>query len=132
VPIAIGGFVLSFVADLIGYATDTRDPWSVVAYWTMIGGILAALVAAIPGLFDLLSLPPGPLKRTAITHMVINLTVVGLFSWNAWLRYLRTQDTTLPLALSAIAIVLLLISGWLGGKMVYEAGVGVNDDTRPL
>jgi uncharacterized membrane protein len=28
--------------------------------------------------------------------------------------------------LSAVAVLLLMVSGWLGGKMVYEAGVGVD------
>jgi hypothetical protein len=36
------------------------------------------------------------------------------------------------LALSVVAICLLLVSGWLGGKMVYEAGVAVHAaDTTP-
>ena len=28
--------------------------------------------------------------------------------------------------MSLVTILLLLVSGWLGGKMVYEAGVGVS------
>jgi uncharacterized membrane protein len=31
--------------------------------------------------------------------------------------------------LSLIAILMLLVSGWLGGKLVFEAGVGV--ETAP-
>lgn len=31
-----------------------------------------------------------------------------------------------PVLLSALALGLLVISGWLGGKMVYEQGVGVD------
>jgi uncharacterized membrane protein len=29
--------------------------------------------------------------------------------------------------LSLIAILMLLVSGWLGGKLVFEAGVGVQN-----
>ena len=76
VPIAIGGFVISFAADLLCLATGTGEPWNVVAYYTMLGGIIGALAAAAPGLVDLLSLPPGPIKKTALTHMSINLAVV--------------------------------------------------------
>ena len=32
--------------------------------------------------------------------------------------------------LSCVALCLLVVSGWLGGKMVFEAGVGV-DTTVP-
>lgn len=125
VPIAIGGFVLSFAFDLICLAGGKPDLWNPLAYYTMLGGIAGALAAALPGLIDLLSLPPGPIKRTAITHMSINLTVVALFIWNAWLRHGNPQNLAMPMALSAIALLMLVVSGWLGGKMVYEAGVGV-------
>jgi uncharacterized membrane protein len=125
VPVAIGGFILSFAADLICLATGSATPWAQVAQYTMAGGILGALAAAVPGLIDLLSLPAGPIKKTALTHMAINLTVVGLYVVNAYLRFGNPQSLTLPIFLSLLALVLLLISGWLGGKMVYEAGVGV-------
>ena len=68
VPIAIGGFVLSFAFDLVCLASGSTSPnlWNQLAYYTMIGGILGALAAAVPGLVDLLSLPPGPIKKTAL------------------------------------------------------------------
>jgi len=129
VPIAIGCWVLSFAADLICLATGATQPWQTVAYYAMIGGIVGALAAAVPGLIDLMSLPPGPIKKTALTHMGINLVVVALFVCNAFLRNGNPKDLKLPMLLSAVAVVMLLFSGWLGGKMVFEAGVGV--DTPP-
>jgi uncharacterized membrane protein len=126
VPIAIGGFVISFAADLLSLATGAGEPWNVVAYYTMLGGIIGALAAAAPGLVDLLSLPPGPIKKTALTHMSINLAVVVIYVGNAWIRAGKPADLQLPMILSAVTIVMLLVSGWLGGKMVFEAGVGVH------
>jgi len=126
VPIAIGGFVLSLAFDLICMAKAGAAPWPTLALYTMCGGILGALAAAIPGLVDLLSLPPGPIKKTALTHMGINLTVVALYIVNFCLRYNDPQNLKIPLLLSFVGVGLLLISGWLGGKMVFEAGVGVN------
>jgi uncharacterized membrane protein len=126
VPIAIGGFVISFASDLICLATGASEPWNVVAYYTMLAGIIGALAAAAPGLVDLLSLPPGPIKKTALTHMSINLAVVVIYIVNAWIRAGKPADLQLPMILSAVTIVMLLVSGWLGGKMVFEAGVGVH------
>ena len=126
VPIAIGCFVFSFVADLICLKTGNVNLWAPLAYYTMLGGILGALAAAVPGLVDLLSLPPGPLKKTALTHMSINLLVVAIYAGNAWLRHGEPNNLTLPMILSLVTIGLLLVSGWLGGKMVFEAGVGVD------
>lgn len=125
VPIPIGLWIFSLVCDLV-YAGGSSNPaWTTVALYTMGGGIVGALLAAVPGLVDLLSLPPGP-RRTALTHMAINLTVVVLYVVNFWLR-MRAPDSPGSLIwLSVLGIGLLVISGWLGGKMVYELGVAVD------
>jgi uncharacterized membrane protein len=124
VPIAIGGFILSFVFDIVCMITGAREPWATVAYFTMIGGFVGALCAALPGLVDMLSLQ-GYTKKVALMHMGLNLTVVALYACNIWMRH-NNVETSTPIVLSALALGLLVISGWLGGKMVYEAGVGVD------
>ena len=127
VPIAIGGFVISFAADLIFLGGGDPAVWRPLAYYTMLAGILGALAAAVPGLIDLLSLPPGAIKKTALTHMGVNLLVVAIYICNAWIRHGNPQDLKLPIILSAVTVLMLLFSGWLGGKLVFEGGVGVND-----
>jgi uncharacterized membrane protein len=129
VPIAIGCFVFSFASDLLCLATGNTQLFPTLAYYTMIGGILGALAAAIPGLIDLLSLPPGYTKGVAIKHMSINLLVVAIYVVNAWMRHGNPAALNVPMILSLVTVLLLLVSGWLGGKMVFEAGVGV--DTAP-
>ena len=131
VPLPIGLWIFSFVCDLIFTFGSGAPVWKTVALYTMVGGIVGALLAALPGLIDLLSLPPGP-RTTAIIHMSINLTIVVLFVINAWLR-IRAGDAgvgaTGPGWLSLVAIVMLAISGWLGGKLVYESGVAVDTES---
>jgi uncharacterized membrane protein len=122
VPIPIGLWIFSLVCDLVHRFGGASPNWEVVAMYTMVGGIVGALIAAVPGFIDLLSLP-WPIKNTAIKHMALNLTIVALFIINAWVR--RNGVTDGAIWLSVIAILLLLGSGWLGGKMVYEAGVAV-------
>ena len=128
VPIPIGLWLFSFVCDLI--ATRAADPstWSTASFYAMVGGCLGALLAALPGLVDLISLRGRPVQKTAVKHMLLNLTVLALFAVNAWLRSQGAIDAGASLGLSAVAIALLVVSGWLGGKMVYEAGVAVNAD----
>ncbi|HET9576814.1 MAG TPA: DUF2231 domain-containing protein [Usitatibacter sp.] len=136
VPIAIGGFILSFIFDIVCIATGSTDPWATVAFYTMIGGIVGALAAAIFGFVDLVSLPEGRARHVGYAHMGLNLTIVALFLWSAWLRHEEVSGN-LPFALSLIGILLLTVSGWLGGKLVYEMGVGVSGEevargtTRP-
>ena len=126
VPIAIGGLILSFIFDIVCISSGKIDPWAAVAYYTMIGGIVGALAAAIFGFVDLVSLPAGHTKRIGYTHMAINLAVVALFICNAWLRSPDASPSGVPFVLSLVGVGLLAISGWLGGKMVFEAGVGVS------
>jgi len=99
----------------------------------MIGGVVGALVAAVFGLVDLISLPSGTyVKHVALTHMGINLVVVALFACNAWMRHNEANPSGTPFILSIVGILLLVVSGWLGGKMVYEAGVGVDGVATPV
>jgi uncharacterized membrane protein len=130
VPLAIGGFILSFVFDIVCLATGATDPWATVAYYTMIGGIAGGLIAAVFGFIDLISLPHGPVKRTAYMHMGLNLFIVVLFLCNALLRH-DEMGGNLTIWMSGVGVALLAVSGWLGGKMVYEDAVGVSDGELP-
>jgi len=63
--------------------------------------------------------------------MSLNLVVVAMFAVNVWLRTMSAPGATLPIALSVVAVVLLGISGWLGGEMVYIHGVSVESHYDP-
>lgn len=123
VAIPIGLWIFSLVCDLI-YLSSPTDAWRTVALYTLVGGIAGALLAALPGFVDLVSLPAGP-RSTALIHMGINLTVVVLYVVNAWLR-VQGGGGQAPLVLSIVGVGLLAVSGWLGGKMVYVHGVAVS------
>ena len=84
----IGLWIFSLACDLIRLAGASGDAWSTVAFFSMIGGLIGALCAAVPGFIDLLFYKGGapPLKKVALTHMAINLTAVVLYAINIWLR----------------------------------------------
>ena len=125
VPIPIGLWLFSFVCDVVYMLGWGGDAWRTVAFYNMAAGVIGALVAAIPGLIDLLSLPAGP-RKTALVHMTINLTIVGLYVVNIFMRVANPEQLRTPFLLSLIAVALLTVSGWLGGKMVYVHGVAVD------
>jgi uncharacterized membrane protein len=131
VPLPIGLWLFSFACDVI--AMFSRDPhdWKIVALYTMVGGIVGAMLAAIPGLIDFLSLPREP-RKTALVHMTLNLVIVGLFAANAWWRIASPNDAeapgmSAPVWLSLVAVLMLAVSGWLGGHLVYRHGVAVSN-----
>ena len=127
----IGLWIFSLVCDLIHLAGASGDAWLTVAFYSMVGGLIGALCAAVPGFIDLLYYKGGtpPVKKIALTHMAINLIVVVLYAINIWLRageptHLGTTMSA-PVLLSIIGVALLFVSGWLGGQMVHVYGVGV-------
>jgi uncharacterized membrane protein len=124
VALPIGLWIFSIVSDLIfkfGYGAV----WNDVAFYTIAGGIVGALIAALPGFIDLLSIQNSKSKSIGIWHMVINLLAVALYAGNFWLRMHRPADDSLPIVLSVVGIVFIMISGWLGGELVYARGVAV-------
>ena len=129
IPLPIGLWIFSFVCDLVYVTGFGGDQWRTVAFYTMVGGVVGGVIAALPGIIDMLSLPAGP-KRTAIIHMIINLTIVGMYLVNIGLRIGNPENVALTTWLSGIAVALLGVSGWLGGKLVYEQRVAVDDGTE--
>lgn len=126
ITIPVGLFIFSLVCDVVSTQSAEPATWALVAFYTMVGGLVGALAAAIPGLIDLLSLQDPGIRKTAITHMSINLVVVALYAINIWLRMKSGTNVGAPVVLSVIAVAMLAVSGWLGGKMVHLAGVGVD------
>lgn len=129
VPIPIGCWILSFVCDLTFVLGAGATHWATVSFWSMLVGILGAIAAAVPGVLDMLSLNGTP-KKIALTHMGLNIGIVLLYAMNFGMRVNGGGIAGLPLAFSIAAIVLLAVSGWLGGQMVYVHRVGVDDPER--
>jgi len=125
VALPIGLWIFSLVSDVIYVMEWGGVIWNDVAFYTMAGGLVGALLAAVPGLIDLLAMSSGKVKTIGIWHMCINLLVVALFAINLWLRYQSAAGAAPPVWLSVIGVVLLGVSGWLGGEMVYVHGVAV-------
>lgn len=124
----LGLWIFSFVCDVIA-AWRGPTPWRDVATYAMGGGVLGGLAAAVPGVVDLQAIAAPGLRRIAVTHMLLNLCLLALFSVNFWLRC-RAQRPRGLVLLSAVGVLGLGLSGWLGGELVYVHGVGIG--TAPL
>lgn len=122
----VGLLIFSLICDLISLLSADPEVWRTVALFTMVGGFVGALLAAMPGFIDFLSITDERVRKIAILHMALNLIAVTLYGVNIWLRVNGEEVPGTPLLLSLVAVGLLGISGWLGGSMVYRHGVGVN------
>ena len=135
VTIPIGAWIASLVFDIIGFTADDAEPYAVGARLLILIGIVGALLAAIWGLMDLSQLAGGTrARRTALIHMSLNLLVVVLFVINFFVR-LNAGDEQVSVAgfwLSVVGLLVLIVSGWLGGKLAYRYGVRVADETTQV
>ena len=131
VTIPIGTWVGSLILDIASKASDDPNPYVISARWLIGIGIIGAIVAAIFGLMDLATIPRGtPAKRTGFTHMTINLLVTAAFIVLWFIRGDGGIDadgltSTELLILSIVALLVLTVSGFLGGMMTYRFGVRV-------
>jgi uncharacterized membrane protein len=131
IPFPIGWWVLSLICDMA--AVFGNDPvWSTFARYTMLAGVIAAVAAALPGAIDLFAIRSTKVKRIGIWHMAFNLLITGIYVVNFIWRREGDPAAIGPIALSAVAVLLLVVSGWLGGEMVYVYGVGVRSVGQDL
>jgi uncharacterized membrane protein len=122
VTLPIGLWVFSLVSDIVYVFTgDIR--WDVTAYFTLGGGIVGALLAAVPGLLDFLGLHEPRERRVGVIHLSLNLAIVAVQAVNFWLRGQASAGERLPMLISVIAVAALVVSGWLGGQLVHVFGV---------
>jgi uncharacterized membrane protein len=129
----IGLWVFSLVCDLIYHAGSHDLLWKTIAFYTMAGGVIGALLAAVPGFIDYLSLRNRQVKKVATVHMVLNLLVVAMFLFNLGIRYNAAADSEpFGVVLSIVAIVCLAVSGWLGGSLVFVHGVAVEPPSASI
>lgn len=123
VTLPIGLWVFSMICDFVFlYGGDSR--WEVTAYFTLGAGIVGALVAAVPGLLDLLGLRDARAARVGTYHMILNLAIVAIQAANFWMRMQDDGSAdVVPRAISIVAVAALIASGWLGGHLVHVLGV---------
>ena len=127
IPLPIGLWVFSLVSDLIFKFGFGSSVWNEVAFYTLAGGIVGALIAALPGFVDLVGITNPKTKSIAIWHMLLNLLAVAVFAADFWLRMSRPAGDNIPIVLSVVGVILIMITGYLGGEMVYVRGVAVKE-----
>jgi uncharacterized membrane protein len=130
VAFPLGLLGLSPVWDILRMSTP-QPVWGAIAFWTIAAGVMAALVAAVPGLLDYLAIPAGTrAKLVGTRHLQLNLGVVSLFTLSLVLRKIDPggyMNAGIPSMLPGwLAVVLAGFSAWMGGELVETHGIGVH------
>jgi uncharacterized membrane protein len=124
VTLPIGMWVFALVAQIV-YVANGGQSWRLAASYTMIGGVVGAVLALIPGMIDYLSLFGPRVKVLATRHMLLNLSITVLFAIAFGLNIRGPVSGVAPLILAIIGVGLLSISGTLGFSMVFKHRVAV-------
>ena len=82
VPLPIGAFVSSLIFDILTRTRASGLPYLVDgAFWLIGVGLAGVLVAAVPGVFDLRTIPRGAAaSATARVHLTLNVAAAALFA----------------------------------------------------
>jgi len=128
VVLPLGLWIAALAFD-IAYAVTGNPLWRTIAFWNIGAGVIGALLAAVPGFVDYLDLD-GRARRLGTYHMFLNLAAVAVFAVNWYVRTRVAPDSLWPLALSILGVVGVIISGWIGGELVYVERVGVTESAR--
>jgi len=118
------GFFVGVIVSYIIFGITGNPFWPTMAVMLMIFGIVGALLAALFGFIDYFTAPMSPaLKKTATSHMLLNLGVVVIFLlalWQGWTDHANGA----AIGLSVLGVLVLGVSGWLGGKLAYIGHIG--------
>jgi uncharacterized membrane protein len=106
--------------------------WGEAAFYDIAVGIVGGLLAAVFGIIDWLGLPSGTrAKSVGMWHGLGNLVIVVLFAISWYLRMPNpASPPTAAFVLALVAVLLALVTAWLGGELVERLRVGVDDNAR--
>jgi uncharacterized membrane protein/nitrite reductase/ring-hydroxylating ferredoxin subunit len=127
IPFPLAFFIGTFLFDILGWTMEKESFWQ-TGYYLQIAGVAFALLAAVPGIIDyIFTVPPNSsAKSRAAKHGLINVTVVVLFLATWFYRQRSGASPYIILTAEFIGVILLFISGWLGGTLVYRNQIGVD------
>ena len=135
IPFPLALWTFSLISDAIFYFGGRNPAWENVAFYCLAGGIVGGALAAVPGIIDYFSIKDKKVSKIAAWHARINVLALLIFIASFYLRTdkgLRlVGHLTIPVLLSVLGVILISISGYLGGEMVYVHHVAVESQEDP-
>ncbi len=124
--VAIGGYTVSVIMLILGALGVQETEMAHGALLALSGGLIFGALSAVTGLLDWLELPKGSeVRRVATVHLFVMVCATVLFV-ATWLAqrpgYNHDEVKTLAWILGAIAEIVLIAGGYLGGTIVFVYG----------
>lgn len=128
VPFPIAFFIAAFVTDIV-YSRTANLMWQYFSIWLISAGLALGAFAALAGLIDYFGDRRVRAARPATPHMLLNIAAMILSLVNAFVHSRDGWTAVVPegIILSGAVVLILAVSAWLGGSLVYRHRVGVSE-----
>lgn len=131
VPVPLVCFTGTLVTDIVYWRTANMM-WADMSAWLLTAGLVVSIFVVLAGLIDFLAERRIRALRQAWIHGLGNGLALVLSIFNAFVHSRDAYTSVVPtgLALSAVVVVILAVTGWNGWDMVYRHRVGVRPGPR--
>jgi uncharacterized membrane protein len=126
VPIPIACFVGVLLTDLT-YWGSADMMWANFSAWLVTVGVIVGVLAAVFGLIDFVGSRSIRAQKPAWPHAIGNVVLLILATLNMFVHSRDAWTSVVPwgLSLSALCVLILMFTAWMGRSMVYAHRVGV-------
>jgi len=124
-PIAL---LICALASDIAYWVSMDEFWARVSLWLLGVGTTMGIVAGTTGAIELLLVAGIRRRAAAWNHFVMGTMLLAVSFTNWFWRVSDAAAAILPLGiyLSFISLLLVAVTGWMGGKLVFDEEVGIH------
>jgi len=121
VPIPIACFVGTLLTDLAYWQTANMQ-WANMSAWLLTVGLVVSVFVVLFGAIDFFGDRRIRDLRTAWIHALGNGLALILSIFNAFIHSRDAYTSVVPegLILSALTVLILLVTGWMGWELVYH------------
>jgi uncharacterized membrane protein len=126
VPFPMVCFIGAFVTDLAYWQTANMQ-WANFSVWLITAGLVIGAFAGLAGLTDLLGSRALRHVGIAWVHGLGNILAMLLSLVNVFIHSRDAYTSVVPsgLILSGLVVLILIVTGWLGGELVFRHRAGV-------
>jgi uncharacterized membrane protein len=124
-PIALAFCALG--ADILYWWTGDAF-WARAALWAAGTGFIFGMLAGFSGTAELLFVSGIRARAAPWTHFIIAVTLLAVLGANWGHRLDGYEEAVLPygILLSALGVIMVGLTGWHGGKLVFDYGLGTS------
>lgn len=119
-----------FGADMLYWFTGDVF-WARAALWAIGTGFIFGMFSGFSGTAELLFVPGIRARAPAWTHFIIAVTALALMGTNWGHRLSGYEAAVLPwgIVLSTLSVLVVIVTGWHGGKLVFDYNLGTSKGT---